>query len=36
MTRGGNENFINVIDNLKNTFMLGPEETKGFTYVGIN
>ena len=29
MVWGGNENFkINVIDNLKNTFMFGSEETK--------
>ena len=32
----GNGNFkINVIDNLKNTFMFGSEETKAFTYLGI-
>ena len=32
----GNENFkINVIDNLKNTFMFGSEETKAFIYLGI-
>ena len=36
MIWGGNENFkINVIDNLKNTFMFGSEETKAFTYLGI-
>ena len=32
MIWGGNENFkINVIDNLKNTFMFGSEEPKAFT-----
>ena len=32
----GNENFkINVIDNLKNAFMFGSEETKAFIYLGI-
>ena len=36
MIWGGNENFkINVIDNLKNNFMFGSEETKAFTYLGI-
>ena len=36
MIWGGNENFeINVIDDLKNTFMFGSEETKAFTYLGI-
>ena len=36
MIWGSNENFkINVIDNLKNTFMFGSEETKAFTYLGI-
>ena len=36
MIWGGNENFkINAIDNLKNTFMFGSEETKAFTYLGI-
>ena len=36
MIWGGIENFkINVIDNLKNTFMFGTEETKAFTYLGI-
>ena len=36
MIWGGNENFkINVIDNLKNTFMFRSEETKAFTYLGI-
>ena len=35
MIRGGNKNFkINIIDNLKNTFMLAPEETKAFTCLG--
>ena len=36
MIWGGNENFkIKVIENLKNTFMFGSEETKAFTYLGI-
>ena len=36
MIWGGNENFkSNVINNLKNTFMFGSEETKPFTYLGI-
>ena len=36
MIWGGNENFkINVIDNLKNTFMFGSEETKAFAYLCI-
>ena len=36
MIWGGIENFkINVIDNLKNTVMFGTEETKAFTYLGI-
>ena len=35
MIWGGNENFtINVIDNLKNTFMFGLEQRKAFTYQG--
>ena len=36
MIWGGNENFkSNVTNNLKNTFMFGSEETKPFTYLGI-
>ena len=36
MIWGGNKNFkINVIDNLKNTFMFGSEEIKAFTHLGI-
>ena len=36
MVLGGNENFkINVINNLKNTFMFSSEETKAFTYLDI-
>ena len=36
MIWGGNKNFnINVINNIKNTFMFGSEETKAFTYTGI-
>ena len=36
MIWGGNENFkISVIDNLRNTFMFGSEESKAFTYLGI-
>ena len=36
MIWGGNENFkINVINNLKNIFTFGSEETKAFTYLGI-
>ena len=36
MIWGGNKNFkINFMDNLKNTFMFGSEETKAFTYLGI-
>ena len=36
MIWGGNKNFnINVINNIKNTFMFGSEETKAFTYLGI-
>ena len=33
---GGNKNFnLNFIDNYKNSFMFGLEETKAFTYLGI-
>ena len=36
MIWGGNEKFkINVIDYFKNTFTFGSEETKAFTYFGI-
>ena len=36
MILGGNDNFeVNVIDNLKNTFIFGSEKTKAFTYLGI-
>ena len=36
MIWGGNEKFkINVIDHFKNTFTFGSEETKAFTYFGI-
>ena len=36
LSGGNNEDLkINVIDNLKNTFIFGSEETKAFTYLGI-
>ena len=32
----GNKSFnLNLIDNFKNSFMFGLEETKAFTYLGI-
>ena len=36
MIWGGNENFkINIMNNLKNTFVFGSMETKAFTHLGI-
>ena len=36
MIWGDNKNFkINIIDNVKNTLLFGSEETKAFTYLGI-